>query len=91
MLQSGFALLMCGYRTTFFVLYMCQRSSTQVETSAGWMMQKTDMARFLAARGAFDAVHTINVVPFPKEFLDSEDSILGPNADDTVITKLQVG
>jgi pimeloyl-ACP methyl ester carboxylesterase len=50
----------------------------------GMGMQKTDMARFRAANDAFDAVHTLTVVPFPKEHVDSMDSIWGPDADNTV-------
>jgi pimeloyl-ACP methyl ester carboxylesterase len=50
----------------------------------GMGMKKTDMARFRAANEAFDAVHTLTVVPFPKEHVDSMDCIWGPDADDTV-------
>jgi pimeloyl-ACP methyl ester carboxylesterase len=54
----------------------------------GLKLQKTDMARFRAANDAFDEVHTIKVIPFPKEHVDSLDSIWGPNADDTVFETL---
>jgi pimeloyl-ACP methyl ester carboxylesterase len=58
------------------------------EVQEGMGMQKTNMKRFREANDAFDAVHTITVVPFPKEHVDSMDSIWGPDADDTVIEKL---
>jgi proline-specific peptidase len=51
----------------------------------GWLKKKTDMACFRAASEAFNAIHTINVKPFPQEYIDSQDSIYGPNADDTVV------
>jgi pimeloyl-ACP methyl ester carboxylesterase len=51
----------------------------------GWKMRKTDPARFREASEVFNAVHTINVVPFPKEYVDSQDSIYAPGADDTVV------
>jgi pimeloyl-ACP methyl ester carboxylesterase len=51
----------------------------------GWKMKKTDPVAFRKASETFHAVHTIRVAPFPKEYVDSQDSILGPNADDTVV------
>jgi proline-specific peptidase len=50
-----------------------------------WDKKNTNYECFRAAQDAFDAVHTINVVPFPKEHVDSLDSVYGPNADGTVI------
>jgi pimeloyl-ACP methyl ester carboxylesterase len=58
------------------------------EVQEGMGMQKTDMKRFREANDRFDEVHTIQVVPFPKEHVDSMDSIWGPEGDDTVIEHL---
>jgi L-proline amide hydrolase len=50
-----------------------------------WDKKDTDYECFRAANDAFDAIHTINIVPFPKEHVDSLDSIYGPDADPTVV------